>query len=288
MGQILLPPKNNSGKRAKRPKRLKRARGVMPSRHIELRVRKHIVDSMGPLAGEIAYLVEWLEGTATPAEAAQVMRDLQERWRQDQRQRADEFAQTWVDEVSADAKEQLQASIAGAIGLDMTHIFDDALIANTASLMSVEAAALIRDIPDQMVEDVRRAVLAHFQGLPQPDDRSLTQHRREIIKDTNYRANVIARDQTSKMNTAINQARQQAIGIEEYIWRTQEDRRVAGNPDGKFPKGNAMHGNHYKLNGKKFRWDDPPKEGGFGPGSQINCRCWAEPVIEMDKLRNAA
>lgn len=40
---------------------------------------------------------------------------------------------------------------------------------------------------------------------------------------------------------------------------------------------------HRKLNGKTFRWDDPPvvngRTGERGhPGMDKHCRCWAEPV----------
>ena len=96
---------------------------------------------------------------------------------------------------------------------------------------------------------------------------------------------LIARDQTSKINTAVNQARQTEIGIEEYIWRTCKDSRVVGAPGGKWPEGNATHGNHYKREGVKYRWDTPPYDG--HPGYAINCRCYPEPVIIPENLRNA-
>ncbi len=40
---------------------------------------------------------------------------------------------------------------------------------------------------------------------------------------------------------------------------------------------------HLALNGRKFRWDDPPvvnpRTGEKGhPGMDGHCRCWAEPV----------
>ena len=106
------------------------------------------------------------------------------------------------------------------------------------------------------------------------------------VRREGMRARLIARDQTSKMNVAINMARQTSIGIEEYIWRTAKDRRVVGTPGGLWPEGNAMHGNHYKREGKTYRWDNPPHDG--HPGWPINCRCYPEPVLDPDKLRSAA
>jgi len=57
----------------------------------------------------------------------------------------------------------------------------------------------------------------------------------------------------------LNQAQQQAMGIEFYVWNTQHDARVRGA--------------HAKRDGVIFRWDDPP-EGGH-PSEDYRCRCYA-------------
>ncbi|WP_363317622.1 phage minor head protein [uncultured Aliiroseovarius sp.] len=61
----------------------------------------------------------------------------------------------------------------------------------------------------------------------------------------------------------INQLRQDDLGIEQYIWRSQDDAKVR---DG-----------HAAYDDRVFRWDNPP-EGGH-PGTAHNCRCYAEPVL---------
>jgi SPP1 gp7 family putative phage head morphogenesis protein len=81
---------------------------------------------------------------------------------------------------------------------------------------------------------------------------------------TESRAQLIARDQTASLNGDLAQARQQALGVEEYVWRTSMDERVR--PE------------HAEREGEKFRWDDPPEDG--HPGQPINCRCTAEPVLD--------
>ncbi len=56
-----------------------------------------------------------------------------------------------------------------------------------------------------------------------------------------------------------------------YIWRTSGDGKVRSR--------------HAKFDGQIFSWDNPP-EGGYHPGEDYNCRCWAEPYeFENDKLR---
>lgn len=78
------------------------------------------------------------------------------------------------------------------------------------------------------------------------------------------RAELIARDQTLKLNGNITQIRQQAAGISSYTWSTSNDERVREE--------------HRELEGQVFTWDNPPSVG--APGQDIQCRCIAVPIIE--------
>lgn len=60
----------------------------------------------------------------------------------------------------------------------------------------------------------------------------------------------------------INQLRQQDLGIERYIWRSQDDAKVRDS--------------HAEYDDQVFRWDEPPAGG--HPGQAHNCRCFAEPI----------
>lgn len=60
----------------------------------------------------------------------------------------------------------------------------------------------------------------------------------------------------------INELRQQDLGIERYIWRSQDDAKVRDS--------------HADYDDQMFRWDQPPA--GVHPGQAHNCRCYAEPV----------
>ena len=59
----------------------------------------------------------------------------------------------------------------------------------------------------------------------------------------------------------INELRQRALGIRQYVWRTRDDDRVRSS--------------HAAHDDQVFSWDDPP-EGGH-PGQSWGCRCHAEP-----------
>ena len=64
---------------------------------------------------------------------------------------------------------------------------------------------------------------------------------------TESRAKLIARDQTSKMNGAFNEARQTSLGIDRYVWQTSGDERVREE--------------HQANDGQVFSWNDPPATG---------------------------
>ena len=88
-------------------------------------------------------------------------------------------------------------------------------------------------------------------------------------------ARLIARDQTAKLNGQIAQKQQTDAGIEEYIWSTSKDQRVRDS--------------HRKLEGKRFKWSDPPivdeRTGRrCHPGEDYQCRCCALPVFNYDTL----
>jgi len=170
--------------------------------------------------------------------------------------------------------------------MNMTAIFDDQLVFDAAERMSIEAVSLIKNVPLDCLEEIQKAVMRNYQQLPLPEGRSLTEQLQEILGSTQKRAHTIARDQTSKIHSAVHQARMQSVGIEEYEWITARDRRVAGTPGGEWPNAkddDPVHGNHYKRHGQIYRVDSPPKDG--PPGYAPNCRCYPRPILQVGKLR---
>jgi SPP1 gp7 family putative phage head morphogenesis protein len=85
------------------------------------------------------------------------------------------------------------------------------------------------------------------------------------------RAELIARDQTLKLNGQINRHRQKAAGVTHYRWSTSRDARVRDT--------------HRELQGTIQSWDAPPDVGGGRhehPGGDFQCRCVAIPSISED------
>lgn len=99
---------------------------------------------------------------------------------------------------------------------------------------------------------------------------------------TKARAALIARDQTLKLNAQITQERQQAAGVDTYIWTTAGDSRVRGNPTGLYPNSGS---NHWRLDGTRQSWAKPPitnQDTGarHHPGEDFQCRCVALPDVD--------
>ncbi len=111
----------------------------------------------------------------------------------------------------------------------------------------------------------------------------------------------ILRDQNAKMLSNIDYITHTKEGAIGFFWKTREDKRVVGNPTGLYPKGNAMHNNHYIREGKFFMIRDnwAQKQGlvkkisdvmyvdeipdGI-PANGINCRCVAMYVLEVEDV----
>lgn len=173
-------------------------------------------------------------------------------------------ANSFVDGSNQTNKRRFYSAMNNAIGVDLQSVIanenlDDILVATTR-----ENVALIRSIPEEYFKKIETIVFTNTtQGSTAG---SMIKQIMQTGKVTTNRAKLIARDQTSKLNSALTQQRSQNLGIEEYIWRTAGDERVRES--------------HRRKNGKVFRWDDPPKDTGH-PGQDIQCRCVAEPIIKL-------
>lgn len=99
-------------------------------------------------------------------------------------------------------------------------------------------------------------------------------------------ANLLARDQIGTLSADLTRTRQESAGVKEYIWRSSGDERVRAC--------------HRELDGKTFRYDDPPamwymtKRGKIytgrhcNPGEDYQCRCVAKPVFDFNRLNSQA
>ena len=181
-------------------------------------------------------------------------------------QTANRLAALAVQRSADTVDDRLKAAIKSSVGVDISPVLTqsgpilDALRAATKDNID-----LIKSIPEQYFEKLGDAVGKNMERGMRFED--LAKEIERIGDVTESRAKLIARDQTSKMNGAFNQARQTSLGIDKYQWQTSGDERVR--PE------------HDANDGEVFRWDSPPATG--HPGHDVNCRCVAIPYFDLDK-----
>jgi len=158
-------------------------------------------------------------------------------------------------------KRQFDRITNSVFGIDI--FIDQPWLQDQLKLFASQNAQLIRSLPAQELGQVAQII---ERGLQEGSRfHSMTQEIQERFGITRRRAKLIARDQTSKLNASLTKLKQQELGVEEYVWQTAGDERVRPS--------------HRAHDGKKFRWDNPPKDTGH-PSTDINCRCVAVPVLE--------
>jgi len=126
--------------------------------------------------------------------------------------------------------------------------------------------SLIHKLAEEKVQRVR-TVLEESPGSRVEDLASRIQTETGTARS---HAELLARDQTLKLNGEIAQARHKAAGVTEYVWKTSRDERVRSR--------------HKALEGTRHAYSEPPvvdeKTGRRAhPGGDYSCRCTADPVL---------
>ena len=122
----------------------------------------------------------------------------------------------------------------------------------------------------QLITSIDKRYFADIRGIMRKgleSGRSTRSIRRELERRfavSKARAELIARDQISKLNGDITRVKQKKAGIKSYTWSTSGDERVRQT--------------HADNDGKTFLWSEPPATG--HPGQDFQCRCVALPNLE--------
>jgi len=156
------------------------------------------------------------------------------------------------------------------LGLSLRRELQSQPLAAVMQSLAQEQAALIGSIPREAAEKVAEWTQKGLVEGTRPQaiaDRIMS----EIGGVTRSRAMLIARTESGRVATTLTRARAEQVGADSYRWMTAGDADVR--PD------------HRALNGKTFRWTDPPiadRRSGmrYHPGCGPNCRCVAVPLLE--------
>lgn len=182
--------------------------------------------------------------------------------------RAAGIARTLAWQVGALNKEYIRKVVSAGQGRGRANVQID-IFRDTPDLKKIldnftkENTKLITDISDKMILKIEKKVVQYYEnGIRVEKLAKVLEDEHGIAK---RRAKLIARDQTAKLNGQLTVERFKANGITKSIWRTVGDERVREE--------------HEELEGQEF--DNASGIPGVGlPGEPINCRCYAEPILD--------
>ena len=173
----------------------------------------------------------------------------------------------------------LQKELLGASGVRIR-----ALVKENADLIST----LPKNIADDVAAYVDREAMKGRRASDIADE-----IRRMFPEKTRARAELIARTQVSMTQTNLVQARAEDLGLDWYVWRACG----GNNGDGR------TRSSHRHMSGVLINWNDPPAPedlfplrrvdgtpcnntlGHYHAGCCPNCRCYPEPVVDLDVLQ---
>lgn len=196
--------------------------------------------------------------------AKALMKALEKYEKSDRTSQAENIANGFVSRGDAQNHAEVSKNLKNQTGIDLSaYLGNSPNIAEKVNAMTTANVQLIKSIHSQYLDKVQNAVTQSLvKGTLNKD---LVQQIKDIGKTTEKRAAFIARDQSSKLNAALTQARHEEVGIKKYMWSTSGDERVRES--------------HAEKDGKVFEYANPPADTGH-PGHDFNCRCVAIPVLD--------
>lgn len=201
-----------------------------------------------------------------------ILQSLNHRWANIFKGFAAQLSSDFVDKSDAHSKSSSQFSLSTA-GIKQPVMAYTDNIANTLGASRDFNNTLITGIQEEVHEKIYNSVML---SLTSPDptkqgSSGIANALREIGGFSEDRVDLITRDQTSKLYSALADERMQQNGVEEFEWLHSSAGKVPR------PDHVAKDGMVFKLNDPRL-WEG--KKGDQGPpGWAINCRCTRVPVI---------
>lgn len=239
-------------------------KGIKPNKAIELRYRKTLLSLVREIGAFNLKFIKSLDGLVKDSKFTDYnsLFDKQFSGRIDSLSK--DYAEKYIGQSDAEHKKAFIREINSKIGVNLTSILRDNSnrVGRVVSHRIKENSDLIVSLAGDYKEQAREAI---HQTLINGDTSETLRAKLEHIEGVSEsRAELIARDQTQKVCSELNGARQQDIGVTRYIWSGIDDGRERDT--------------HIENNGKTFDWNSPPVETGH-PGEDIQCRCTADPDL---------
>ena len=164
-------------------------------------------------------------------------------------------------------------TIKNAIGVDLGNIINSENLSEFIELQTIQNAQLIKSVPQDAIEDIRRTILNGFsQGLRHEEiaKKISGSSLNSTFNKMNNRIKTIARTEVAKLNSQITNKRLTNLGIERAVWDATNDSRTRACHA-------ARDGKEYEIAKGLFSSCDGLT---IQPGQEINCRCVAIPIVE--------
>ena len=162
--------------------------------------------------------------------------------------------------VNAFNQTEMNDILGSMLGVDV--IQAEPWLASEVQAFTAENVNLITSVDSAYLDQVENMVLSEVRAGTRVE--TLSDLIMERFGVNQSRADLIARDQTSKYHGRLAKLRQVETGVDQYKWRTVQDERVRVS--------------HASKEGRIFDWNNPPADTGH-PGEDFQCRCYAEPII---------
>ena len=160
-----------------------------------------------------------------------------------------------------------------AVGIDVAGIVESEGLEVKMRARIKANVELITSIPVEQFAKIEKMV---YENTISGSTTALTmqQEMEEIGAESANRAKFIARDQTAKANADMNEMRNLAVGIKEYVWMATGGR----SGDGRTRKTHREHHGRVYTYGTTSGQDGHPGQTGH-PGQDYQCRCTARPIV---------
>ena len=222
-------------------------------------------------------------GKNTLRNLEQVIKTLSRQYGKKLNRNTERIIKEYLRKAGIDAQKSIIKQLRTVYGDKFTVNFNARQYGQTLKITAQRNAMLIKTTVTQVISNVTNVT---YDGVTTGQswtaiEKSL-RTQRHIAAD---RIKRIARDQTAKLNEALNEMAMRDAGVEFFEWSTSRDERVSGEKELKEGK-RIPKGSHVLLDGKIYKWGDNahyPVIDSYGhqgvPGQRVNCRCTARPVI---------
>lgn len=146
-------------------------------------------------------------------------------------------------------------------------------------------AKLIKTLPLEIAQDIVKHIASRSFASDRPETIS-KEIKKFFPEHTKAKEKLIARTESAKAKAALKEARAKSIGVYWYVWHSTDDQRTR--PAHAFMNNvicNYEHNPSPEELAKKYGKYEGKSYGEYTPGGIFNCRCFAEPIIELSLIK---